>query len=450
MDKETMLELIVENSENITYLCDLQTHDILYMNKAAKQAFHIHQDTNEQNLKCYEMFQQKTHPCTNCTNPQCSPCHPPNSSYFSSLSNQYYRVDEQIISLDQGKQVRLVIAVDITKNEQEKQKLDQQVHVDETLLSCIRTLSDADDQERAIHELLRTIGEYYDANRSYIFELDRTKAIAVNTYEWCKAGITSEKAQSQHIPLSMIEHWIHKLQEDGIFYITSIHQELDETSGAYHILERQNIQGLILAPLIEHGMITGLIGVDDPNRYTTDFRLLSSIAYFVLNDIQKRKLIKELERLSYQDILTGIFNRNRYQIDLQYFMQFQDTSMGIAYLDINNLKYINDHFGHEEGDRKIKLLASLLMEEFPNQAYRIGGDEFIILCPDITKEKFHEKLTTLNHRLLHHGEALASLGVLWVPNYENLPALVAQADQKMYRMKNEKEEVNKESHQTVA
>ena len=91
-------------------------------------------------------------------------------------------------------------------------------------------------------------------------------------------------------------------------------------------------------------MIIGFIGVDDPIANMNNLHLLKSITYYIINDIQKRKMLMKLEYMSYIDLLTGVYNRNRYISDLESIKLENHMYSGVLYLDINGLKRINDSF----------------------------------------------------------------------------------------------------------
>ena len=84
------------------------------------------------------------------------------------------------------------------------------------------------------------------------------------------------------------------------------------------------------------------------------------------------------ERQNKLDILTGLFNRASYYDDVN---KFKSAINGMIQLDLNGLKYINDNFGHLEGDKAIRSTADAMLDNITRKmyAYRVGGDEFIIL-----------------------------------------------------------------------
>ena len=94
---------------------------------------------------------------------------------------------------------------------------------------------------------------------------------------------------------------------------------------------------------------------------------------FMLNDVNRH------------DALTGLFNRGTFYSDEQ---RFGKEVTGIIHIDVNGLKALNDNIGHEEGDNAIVTLAGIMKNNINRSMYpyRIGGDEFVILCVNEEEE----------------------------------------------------------------
>lgn len=92
---------------------------------------------------------------------------------------------------------------------------------------------------------------------------------------------------------------------------------------------------------------------------------------------------KKLEYLSYTDILTGAKNRTCFEEEILNLSKIENLPLGIIMGDTNGLKLVNDTFGHDEGDRLLKLTTDVIKDVCQNigEAFRIGGDEFVILIP---------------------------------------------------------------------
>ena len=152
------------------------------------------------------------------------------------------------------------------------------------------------------------------------------------------------------------------------------------------------------------------------------------------NSLEQKKTQERLYKLCYIDMLTGLFNRNRYMEDLSGWEKAALREIGGIYMDLNGLKHCNDRFGHEAGDALIRRTADALNEVFPGEGYRIGGDEFVVLRCPIGQEDFADKVHQLREAIVRHGVD-AAIGSFWQPLVEDLPAFLREADDRMYREK---------------
>lgn len=102
----------------------------------------------------------------------------------------------------------------------------------------------------------------------------------------------------------------------------------------------------------------------------------------ISKDITERKQMEEdLLRLSTHDILTGLYNRNFYEVELERLQISRLYPISIVIADMDDLKSVNDHFGHSAGDILLQRVANYLHQAFRAEDIiaRIGGDEFAVL-----------------------------------------------------------------------
>ncbi|CAH2029833.1 sensor domain-containing diguanylate cyclase [Trichlorobacter ammonificans] len=129
----------------------------------------------------------------------------------------------------------------------------------------------------------------------------------------------------------------------------------------------------------------------------------------VSQDITDRKLYEEkLHYLGTHDPLTGLYNRAYFDAELQRLGAGRDFPVSVVIADIDGLKEVNDHQGHDAGDRMIKGAATVLLSAFraSDAVARIGGDEFAVLLPRTD----HEAVTAVIQRL-RNGESDPNLGI---------------------------------------
>ena len=151
--------------------------------------------------------------------------------------------------------------------------------------------------------------------------------------------------------------------------------------------------------------------------------------------------IKNLNDMAYIDTLTGIGNRLALRRDYD---SYQDREVTVMMLDLNDFKLINDTRGHDEGDRILREIGKLLSDIFGKErCYRYGGDEFLVIVPDMSVSEFNEKLEILEQNkpaVDSTARAGCSVGFVraTVTDSDMLRNLISKADEKMYVEKREK------------
>jgi len=161
----------------------------------------------------------------------------------------------------------------------------------------------------------------------------------------------------------------------------------------------------------------------------------------VTKDVTGREnSIKKLKESAEIDLLTGLCNRNSFNDIIQKYMM-RTEQYGVVMLDINGLKYINDHLGHEEGDRIITEAANVIKSSIrvSDLAFRIGGDEFIVLTSneDASLRMIEKRVKEKNRIPTQQNPAVLnlSLGYATSTEGESADGIIALADQRMYEDK---------------
>lgn len=186
------------------------------------------------------------------------------------------------------------------------------------------------------------------------------------------------------------------------------------------------------------------IGYIGTTRDITDKKLCENKANRYLEELKYKN--EKLENLATLDMLTGAYNRRKFE----YFICLEiekkknyGSPFSIIMFDIDNFKGINDHYGHKKGDRILQDITALIKHTLrvTDKLFRWGGDEFIILLPELTlknafkvADKVRETVQSYNFDI-ENKEVTVSLGVGEYTLNENLDQFVTRVDKALLKAK---------------
>ena len=327
--------------------------------------------------------------------------------------------------------------MDIHKNLNQTTELDSarnDLSVEKKLLDCIENLVMNDDFTAAVNSGLTTILEYYDADRTYIFEFQWKENLTRNTYEICRDGISPQIENLQTVPVDVVARWVDSFEDqeqNTIIFIGDVDALKDDPTHRleYDCLHPQGIKSLIAVPIFINGKLHGFLGIDNPRSHMD-----AQLTYIIANELQKRLLTEALTKKSYQDPLTGLNNRLAYDEMLDH-LRGKEFPVGVGFLDINGMKWINDTLGHDMGNKVIQKICTILNEHIEQQyIYRISGDEFVMIWPDVDYKVFMSAAKKLEAALFDEKN-IASFGFVWGKE-EDTGIAVRKAEKAMQTAKN--------------
>ena len=148
----------------------------------------------------------------------------------------------------------------------------------------------------------------------------------------------------------------------------------------------------------------------------------------------------ELKKLSEMDSMTQLYNRNKYNEMLVNEYPKMER-LGVIFWDLNGLKYINDNMGHEYGDFAISAIGGSILENLAEntRAYRVGGDEFVVIMENAEEAVLREMIRRTNDSINRKNKASkvfisAAFGFA-IGNGKDVERLIKEADANMYAEK---------------
>jgi len=319
-----------------------------------------------------------------------------------------------------------------------------------------------------IIEISNSILDSVDLNDFYNFVLTTTlKAIDKSTlgtililkdkqFNTVASYGYSEDIFDFHLPLK--EAFIYK-ETDG--RMDSVVNITDTSSLPYYIAvktsfgEEVYIHSSLSAPIYFQGELYGIINIDslEKNAFSEDdIKSIQFISKSIEIAITNRLLYEEKAYLSRYDRITGLYNRHFFDEHSEIMVNKAaryDEVFHLVMIDVDNLKQINDQFSHLVGDKLIRKVASTLKESMRESDIfaRYGGDEFVGMLFNTTKEDVTTKLENLSKQLLDSSiiknnekiDVEISFGVssFGVDGY-SINDLIRIADDRMYLCKNKK------------
>ena len=224
---------------------------------------------------------------------------------------------------------------DISESKKNLSLISQQIDLQELLIKISTTYINIDisNIDRVINHSLKEMGEYVNADRTYIFTYDFVNKTCSNTYEWCNKGIAPEIDNLQQIPLAFFPDWVNKHVQGEPFIIENILDLPDEGPESLRgVLEPQGIKSLITIPMMHNDEIMGFIGFDSVNEthiYTENEKQLLHIYAQMVVNVQIRR--RSFEMISYQE--------------QKYRNLISNMSIGLVELDMNDhVVFANQQF----------------------------------------------------------------------------------------------------------
>ncbi|MCY1702078.1 putative bifunctional diguanylate cyclase/phosphodiesterase [Deinococcus sp. SL84] len=153
---------------------------------------------------------------------------------------------------------------------------------------------------------------------------------------------------------------------------------------------------------------------------------------------------KVLSRMAYHDLLTSLPNRRSLEDELARLTAPGSPAFALLFIDVDSFKVVNDTMGHDQGDRLLQLVSERLSAAAPAQAFRLSGDEFVMVLPQAGGEQASELARQLQHDIAERSDRELGLNISLSIGISCFPddgaaahELLRHADSAMYAVKRE-------------
>lgn len=312
----------------------------------------------------------------------------------------------------------------------ENRERDTRLHQVQYMYDVEKLLFNAHIKPADIEKALWKIAEVMTAEMAFLLPLNGSSENWSYVFKRSDVKLSAEE-------LSSAVSRLHGRLEDGNSILTYDLQALPDLPGEHAaLIRRLGLRSLAAVPISDanEGLV-GILGTCNMKRRFDDAGQLECVAISFAMLIRNLRIFRSMKKIGMMDGLTGLLNRNSYNADLASAADGSFRSLACVYIDANGLHEINNHLGHEAGDRLLCFLADRMMDTFgSNCAYRIGGDEFVATCRNQSQNAVYQKARSVQQAMAKEGYYI-SLGVEWRDADCNINAIVKAAEEKMQQDK---------------
>ena len=254
---------ILDEIDQIIYIADMDTYELLFVNRAGRKMLGCGEDYSGK--KCYEVLHGLDTVCPFCMNT----CLTHNGEtckwdHFDKKLGTFFQLQDRKIDY-KGHRARIEIAIDVSERENRQSELRNALSEQKMITECVKTLNGNRAIDERCDQVLAIMGRYYKADRAYLFNICDSGTRLSNTYEWCDDGIEPQKKQLQNVDIRYMDRWMPSfLRKEAVVEINIENIRLSYPD-EYEIMSRQGIYSYMEAPLFFDGQIAGFIGVDNPD-----------------------------------------------------------------------------------------------------------------------------------------------------------------------------------------
>jgi len=288
----------------------------------------------------------------------------------------------------------IMVFSDVTERAKAEDSLIYQLGFEKMLadISSVFASQPSEQLEQSINHALGQVGEFFQIDRSYVFQFSDDGKQMSTTYEWCAEGTEAQMDRVKSVSVDAFPWLVEQIKNKKYVNIPDVDSLPPEAEAEKKEFKSQDICSLLSIPMMKNGIVFGFLGLDtvkEKKIWTENQVMLLTVVTELVSNAYTRKLAEEEVRYqSFHDGLTGLYNRVYLEKEMQRLDTERQLPVGIIMADLNGLKIINDTLGHLVGDAVLKQTAEIIRKSCREEDIiaRWGGDEFVIFLPQTTEE----------------------------------------------------------------
>ena len=414
----------------IVYVSDQTTDELLYLNQTGIQRF----GAPVPGTKCYAHLCGRTSPCKFCAQDRSSGQKQRQAWLRERPDLGNVLLSHTLIEYE-SRPCRLGTVTDVDHYVAELSAAKSDLIAAKMLISCMEQMVSGGDAKC----VMDTVRMYYDADRAYVLRFAADRRTAGVILEVCREDAVSQQELMQDVPMELLKPMLSALQPSNqrtVCVIADVDAIKDDPArrAVYDWLHPRGIHSLIAVPVYHGSELHGFLCAENLRQNIDAPELMEKIAYMAAGELHRRLLMQELHQKAYYDPLTMCYNRIAYDEALDKLCG-TEIPVGVGCLNLNGLRRINDSLGYRYGDKAIYKACSLLKSCFGyKNVYRISGDEYMVLWPNVSYEDFTAACERLQNELRTEKD-FASFGSAWGIK-EKVSGIISEAETSMRTLKN--------------
>lgn len=415
----------LENLNKSVYVVDCRDGTLVYLNRYAREQLQRPDDESYVGQKWETVLQDLPGACGTCADLDLEEGQFHEWVYHNKLLGTSYLLTGTVVE-HQGKLYRIEAA-----EEMDGQTHNPMRYFEAVINACIVQTYATTDPAEAMGLVLACLGKRFGCTQVHLYERREPDRL-FHSCHWPKDGEASGEVR-----ITGLELPVQAFRQHRSFVVSDQGAFRQERPKLYRYLSPEEGDTLFLVPLFRGEEWKGFLRLDAPVFREMSYvsECCKVLSYFIVSLMERRDMMEHLRELSYHDQLTGALNRYALEEYERERKGLLGEPTGIIYCDINGLKRMNDQMGHGYGDRLIQQSHGVLTKiDGKKEIYRIGGDEFLVICTEVTGAEFRQRVKGLKAAIAAEG-CMLTVGSAWGPAGEELAAIQERAEAQMYQEK---------------
>ena len=298
-----------------------------------------------------------------------------------------------------------------------------------------RTLLEASGTKKHIAEALKDVCLFTESRSAIFFDTNGEDYRYIST----KHHELMMPDSKRKVLMSEILRYVSEYLVQGESAINVMHLEakkLSETNPYFCQLMREyGIEELVFSATVNNSNHITVLCVMNPKRKAAAKLLCEKVSACFSIALINQTILNKTRLAATTDSLTGVMNRVAYNNDLHDINEEKPMDFSCIYVDVNELHYRNNKFGHAAGDEMLLFIAHSLKDVFFGQkVYRMGGDEFLVFCQNSSQDEVKKGIEIFLEQLKPRDYHVA-IGLSYRSQNTNTEEMVREAEVRMYEEK---------------